>query len=74
VRLKPEGVVSVGKTDGLVGVARGGADTLELAQSKAMTQVRYLLQLPEAQARLDVGGRVGMALALLDEKGVLGVG
>jgi hypothetical protein len=65
------GKLTTAGLDGLVGVARGAADTNELALVRAL-EVALRLQLPEKQFRSDAGRRVQSVLAELEGRfGVL---
>ena len=65
------GTISTAGLDGLLGVARGAADTSELARARAL-EVAVRLQLPEKQFRPDVGTQVQTVLAELEQRfGVL---
>ena len=57
--------LSTAGLDGLVGIARGEADTSELSRGLCL-EVAQRISLPEKQFRLDVGGRVQGVLAELE--------
>ena len=65
------GLLTTAGLDGLIGVARGAADTNELALVRAL-EVALRVQLPEKQFRSDAGRQVQPALAELEGRfGVL---
>jgi hypothetical protein len=64
-----DGMVRTAGLDGLVAVVKASANSFRLTSNRLLSYGK-LLDLPELQARLDVGSQVEFMLAMLEERGL----